>query len=395
MKARWRATRQGAFVYRTNLTFLFVLVVPIATASAEVDFTEFVAGTHAQDAWFKCMADLNGDGRDDLVLGASFGPQEWFESKPGDTWTKHTMDSQAEGTQSAGWCGDVDGDGDIDTIIGGTVYFNPGGAAVTGSWPKHILKSGRAYHDTRMADFDGDGKTDVAARNEASSGVDIYYQDSTTSWIKVVSDPGFGKNGLETVDVDGDGKPDIVTPRHWMKNPGSRQGSWPVYSFNSSWNDYAAITHADINLDGRRDFLLTSSEDDSEAATWFENPPNPTSSSQWTAHSISQENLDSCHSIWVTDVDGDGHQDVFTSEFDGPGRVLVYYGNADGSAFTPQVVDDTSIHGGAIGDYDGDGDIDYFGTKVFGTGPIRVLRNDRSADDPLDPPEPPANLGVH
>ena len=182
---------------RYDLIFFFGLFFLAAGAHAEVEFTEITFGTHASSAWFKCMADLNGDGRDDLVLGASYGPHEWYESKAGDSWEKHVIDSSADGTESAGWCGDLDADGDTDLIIGGTLYYNPGPAAVTGSWPKHVLKSGRAYHDTRMADFDGDGKIDIAGRTESSASVDIYYQNSPSSWTKVVSDPGFGRNGLE------------------------------------------------------------------------------------------------------------------------------------------------------------------------------------------------------
>ena len=95
---------------RANLVIFFVLLVFAATARADVDYTEITFGTHADDAWFKCMADLNGDGRDDLVLGASFGRQAWYESIPGDTWVEHIIDSGG-GTASAGWCDDVDGDG--------------------------------------------------------------------------------------------------------------------------------------------------------------------------------------------------------------------------------------------------------------------------------------------
>jgi hypothetical protein len=71
IKIPWRQpnlTGRRVNMLRTNLTVLFVLLVFVLTARAEVDYTEISFGTHASDAWFKCMADLNGDGRDDLSL---------------------------------------------------------------------------------------------------------------------------------------------------------------------------------------------------------------------------------------------------------------------------------------------------------------------------------------
>ncbi len=73
---------------------VFVLVVGLGTTSAaDTPFTFFSGPTSESNPYYKCMADLDGDGLDDLVVGARIGnSQKWYRSNGDDTWTEHLLD---------------------------------------------------------------------------------------------------------------------------------------------------------------------------------------------------------------------------------------------------------------------------------------------------------------
>ena len=107
----------------------------------------------------------------------------------------------------------------------------------------------------------------------------------------------------------------------WLANPGAREArrpsAWKARRF-ASWNRWAAVAIADVNHDGRRDVVLTVSEQHGDVA-WLEAPRDPARGA-WKRHTIGT-GLDSVHSVDVTDMDGDGRPDVVLSEFRGAGRV--------------------------------------------------------------------------
>jgi hypothetical protein len=73
--------------------------------------------------------------------------------------------------------------------------------------------------------------------------------------------------------------------------------------------------------------------------------------------------VDHGHTLQVGDINGDGHQDIYTAEMYRPGsgdkcRQWVLYGNGKGQ-FDIQVISvGIGTHEGKLGDLDGDGDID-------------------------------------
>ena len=330
-----------------------------------------VAESGPPDAWMKNIADLNGDGRPDLVVAGAQGPVVWYRNPD---WTPTTIALSAS-SESGSAVGDIDRDGDEDVVVGTKWYENRGGGR---AWKAHQIGAG-GTHDIVLADFDRDGKLDVAMRGETGSAVEIFFQNGDDSWTGIHLDPRFGRNGLDAGDLDGDGNPDLAVGGLWLANPGKtaarRARGWRVRRF-ASWNAWAAVKIVDMDGDGRPDVVLAVSEQNGDLA-WFRSPADPTRGG-WDRHTIATD-LDSVHSVDVADTDGDGDSDVVASEFRGQGRLLVFdnLGRArDWTALT--IARGEDLHNTRVADVNGDGLPDVFGAAPFGDKPVVLYESSRT-----------------
>jgi hypothetical protein len=108
--------------------------------------------------------------------------------------------------------GDVDADGDLDLLVGGTalnVRLNNGRGVFTAGQP--LPTPGAPVTDLALHDVDGDGDLDLLTVGQNNAGVTVYRNNGagtfTNSQLVAV---GTAPLGLALADVDGDGTLDLL-----------------------------------------------------------------------------------------------------------------------------------------------------------------------------------------
>jgi len=156
------------------------------------------------------IADLNGDGRPDIIAteenGATSGAEAYWWEQPLDPtsggWPRHLITSRA--SLNSMDVADMDHDGDIDVILAEhvgplrvSVFENDG----QGQWTEHVVDSGKESHlGGRVADLDGDGDLDIVSiaynapqdvhlwRNDGQGGVPVDTQPPSIASVLAVGD---------------------------------------------------------------------------------------------------------------------------------------------------------------------------------------------------------------
>jgi len=207
-------------------------------------------------------------------------------------WASHLITSYNNGSgDEDAQVADVNGDGALDIVIGGlsgNTYWleNPlkqGKDPYNSTWSVHQIQSGRPSHDVAVGDIDRDGKVDVATESG------IYLQGSTPDNWTFVGAPQINRSveGTSIGDLLGDGYLDVIAPYQngfrlaWFENPLHSGGNpvtdtWRVHIIDSNPGFSGDMTTAvaDFNRDGRRDIAMSPMYNDGYLV-WYEEPPDP------------------------------------------------------------------------------------------------------------------------
>jgi hypothetical protein len=219
------------------------------------------------------LGDLDGDGRLEIVTRdqSEFGQKSgnkiylWRRGRD-DKWRQQVIDCpHGEGLKLA----DIDGDGDLDILIGGIWYEND--AETAGSWAQHSFCKWHANATVQVGDINGDGRKDVILSPSELKG--SFYKISwfeapmeakTANWREhIIADQvECVIHGLQVADMDGNGMPEVVSAEmHQSKDPDEvavyvnhRNGeSWGKQVVSDRGSHYIQV--ADIGADGALDIV--------------------------------------------------------------------------------------------------------------------------------------------
>ena len=289
-------TGDTIYGYQSNLDGYLGEFFRLWSGEANPFFSVEVASNFDYQALKPALADLDSDGDPDLVIGNKSGLLYYFENTgtPGNpdfterAGTTSPLDGLSVGSNSAPTFVDLDGDSDIDLIVGdghgNIVYFENTGTATT---PGFTQRSGAAnpfanimmgpWSTLALADLDGDGDSDLAV---GTNDGDIPYYENTGTELNPkfalrtgTSSPlnnivAGSYNSPVFVDVDNDDDFDLVVGNRdggilYFENTGTttEPGFMPRTDFDNPFHATVAgfwigLEFADLNNDGHPDLIV-------------------------------------------------------------------------------------------------------------------------------------------
>jgi hypothetical protein len=335
-------------------------------------------------------AQLVPGGRGEIILAAGGGI--WAATLPvnphlQNRW-KFNLIVKTASSEGVG-VGDIDGDGDLDLAAGAMheedqdvprqLYWceNPG--SIDTEWVKHHVGSSiNATDRIEIADFNGDGKPDMAVSEEMWPGLEplanllIFTNPGNRMkdpWSREILFTGYSINNLDAGDMDGDGDTDLVTCEHKGKefrllifqNDGS--GGFRMHLADRGHESHLGTRLADLDSDGDLDIVSIAWDEYKFLHVWRNDAL--TSRINWRHLSTTNGDLPPANggkeqtSCLVADLDKNGFQDfVITDRSVTPSVIWYRY---DGERWESYVIDHSPIRieaGSADLDIDGDGDQD-------------------------------------
>lgn len=388
-----------------NIFFLFAITA-YSQNWIKVDSVFAPAGVTTQSFACPAFADMNGDHKPDLFLGSTGSRVDYFENISTGLPPKFRKnDSLLNSIYSLGAfinadypaLVDLDGDNDLDLVIGGyngfQYFINNGDSLNPGNWrmDSTVFATVNTLIGTdakpAFADLDGDGDYDLVAGIGESlfggptPGIIIGFRNTGTKFAPAFTQdnslvtglPDAGLNAYPYfVDIDNDGDYDLTIGRdiqallHY-KNTGTPQN--PVWTPNNAlvsgiasstyWNDPAWY---DIDGDGDYDLIYGNADG---FILYYRNTGSPTAAVLQADNSyfriIKLEGSSS--TVSFTDFDRDGDFDLMSGIWSGK---FIYFRNI-GTPSAPVFQIATTPFSGfspgsysypTFGDIDGDGDPD-------------------------------------
>jgi hypothetical protein len=252
--------------------------------------------------------------------------------------------------------GDVDGDGKRDLVFGATdgmvhIYSATGKEIQAGLWPKHT--GGPILAEVAVADLDRDGNDEIIAGSYDGK---VYCLNSWGKELWTVDTRGtIQMSGPEVADIDGTNNLNVFI--------GSRSGKVSridskgvlVWEIGMSSKISAKVITADLDGDGKKEVIA---KDDNGRVSVLDLAGGVMRG--WPQ--ATKENLDWPFEVGVTDTNGDGEKEIYTTTpdkrflvWDNKGNLKHKFELSDGAHSAPRVAD-----------MDGDGQDEFIITQADG-----------------------------
>ena len=348
------------------------------------------AGVGQQSA--ALVFDIDRDGRDDFVIAgwSRETSMVWFRSTA-DGPQRYLIDNRQSHIEAGGDAFDIDADGDLDIVQGGSWntnqlwwWENPHpDHARNRPWLRHTIKDWgkKQHHDQIVGDFDADGSPELAFWNQQARKLflsdvpDRPREQAAWDLVAIWSWPsGSSYEGLAKADVDLDGKVDLIGGGRWFKHVGGMQFQPRIVDADYGFSRSAV---GDF-VEGGRPEILLGSGDGRGPLNLYE-----WDGTAWRRTTLIAD-LNHGHTLQSGDINADGHLDIYAAEMHTPGagvacRQMVLYGDGQGGFEMQLVSTGIGAHEAKLGDLDGDGDLDILQKDFQNEQRVDIWFNERRA----------------
>jgi hypothetical protein len=258
---------------------------------------------------------------------------------------------------------DMTGDGVLDAVSAHTlsqVSIMTGACDGTFGAPA-TFDAGTWAEDIATADFNGDGRPDVAATSGGNNSLWVYLNaGGGRLGAPSLLTAGNGPWGLAAGDLSGDGRPDLVAANNYSGTLSLfislGDGTFaPVKTLTSGGQGTIDVAIGDLNRDGRPDLAVAIGSGTGEIGLFFNRGDG--GFSPMVSKSVTPLG-NAPTQIAVGDLNGDGWLDV-ASAHSSSGTLGVFLGARDGGLLAQRSYDaGTGLETLRLGDLNGDGTLD-------------------------------------